>query len=73
MHRSVECLDLLVSNGANFQIKDNFLRTPLHLAASKGQYQCLYTLAGIGSSVNEQDIDGCTPLHLAAAYDMEGQ
>lgn len=71
--RSVECLDLLVSNGANFNLVDNLERTPLHLAAAQGKYPCLYTLAGIGSAVNKQDVDGCTPLHLAAAHDKEGR
>lgn len=71
--RSVECLDLLVSTGANFQIVDSFKRTPLHLAAAQGRFPCLFTLAGYGSSVNEQDCDGCTPLHLAAAFDKEGR
>jgi ankyrin repeat protein len=69
----VECLDLLVSNGADFQIKDNIGRLPLHYAASQGHYQCIFTLVGIGSPTNSVDMEGCTPLHLACGYDTEGK
>lgn len=71
--RSYECLDLLVSNGAEFKITDNLQRLPIHYAASQGHYQCVFTLVGIGSSVNDIDIEGCAPLHLAAAYDLDGK
>lgn len=73
MLRSYECLDLLVSNGADFKIFDNIQRLPVHYAASQGHYQCIFTLVGIGSPVNAVDLEGCTPLHLAAAYDHEGK
>jgi hypothetical protein len=33
----------------------------------------VFTLVGIGSQVNKQDVDGCTPLHQAAAQDLEGK
>lgn len=71
--RSVDCLDLLVSSGANFQLQDAKNRIPLHYAAAQGQYPCVFTLVGIGSQVNKQDMDGCTPLHQAAAQDLEGK
>lgn len=71
--RSVECLDLLVSSGADFQMKDNIGRLPLHYAASQGHYQCVFTLVGIGSLTNCIDLEGCTPLHLASGYDVEGK
>jgi serine/threonine-protein phosphatase 6 regulatory ankyrin repeat subunit A len=71
--RSVDCLDLLVSSGANFQLQDAQSRIPLHYAAAQGQYPCVFTLVGIGSQVNKQDVDGCTPLHHAAAQDVEGK
>ena len=69
----MECLDLLVSSGANFQLHDAQCRIPLHYAAAQGQYPCVFTLVGIGSQVNKQDVDGCTPLHQAAAQDQEGR
>jgi ankyrin repeat protein len=71
--RSVDCLDLLVSSGANFQLQDAQCRTPLHYAAAHCQYPCVFTLVGIGSHVNKQDVDGCTPLHQAAAQDLDGK
>ncbi|KAJ9592428.1 hypothetical protein L9F63_015844, partial [Diploptera punctata] len=70
---SVDCLDLLVSSGANFQLQDAQYRIPLHYAAAQGQYPCVYALVGIGSQVNKQDVDGCTPLHQAAAQDVDGK
>lgn len=70
---SVECLDLLVSNGANFQLADSIGRIPLHYSAAHGHFNCVFTLVGIGSNVNLPDKEGCTALHLAACYDIEGK
>lgn len=64
---SVDCLDLLLSSGANFRLTDNDNRLALHYAASQGHYLCVFTLVGFGSDSNAQDVDGATPLHLAAA------
>lgn len=64
---SVDCLDLLLSSGANFRLTDNDSRLALHHAASQGHYPCVFTLVGFGSDSNAQDVDGATPLHLAAA------
>lgn len=69
----MECLDLLVSNGANFHLLDKIGRTPLHYASVQGHYPCVFTLVGLGSSVNLCDAEGCSPLHLAAAYDVKGE
>lgn len=66
-------MDLLVSKGGDFLVKDNLERLPLHYAASQGHYQCVFTLVGIGSPTNATDIEGCTPLHLAAGYDLDGK
>lgn len=73
LFRSVDCLDLLVSNGANFNLMDGIGRIPLHYAASQGHYPCVFTLVGLGSSVNMCDLEGCSALHLAAAYDLKGE
>ena len=64
---SVDCLDLLLSSGANFRLSDNDNRLALHYAASQGHYLCVFTLVGYGSDPNAQDINGATSLHLAAA------
>lgn len=52
--RSIECLDLLTSNGADFKLKDNFERLPLHYAAAQAHFQCVFTLVGIGSPINDR-------------------
>ncbi|NWX94232.1 ANR52 phosphatase, partial [Nothoprocta pentlandii] len=67
--RNVECLNLLLSSGADLRRRDKFGRTPLHYAAANGSYQCTVTLVTAGASINEADCKGCTPLHYAAASD----
>lgn len=69
----MDCLDLLVSSGAAFQVPDVHLRTPLHYAAEQGHLSCLFTLVGQGARVNQQDKYGCSSLHLAARGDTEGK
>lgn len=69
----MECLDLLVSSKANFQLADNIGRLPLHYAVLDGHYQCTFTLVGIGSHVDAVDAEGCSPLHLSAAHDFSGK
>uniref|UniRef100_A0A671LG06 Serine/threonine-protein phosphatase 6 regulatory ankyrin repeat subunit A-like n=1 Tax=Sinocyclocheilus anshuiensis TaxID=1608454 RepID=A0A671LG06_9TELE len=69
---NLECLNLLLNTGADFNRKDSFGRTPLHYAASNCNYQCLFALVGSGANVNELDKRGCTPLHYAAASDADG-
>ncbi|KAH0547044.1 serine/threonine-protein phosphatase 6 regulatory ankyrin repeat subunit A-like isoform X2 [Cotesia glomerata] len=63
---SVDCLDLLLSSGANFRLSDNDNRLALHYAANQGHYLCVFTLVGYGSDPNAQDVNGATCLHLAA-------
>ncbi|XP_038020109.1 serine/threonine-protein phosphatase 6 regulatory ankyrin repeat subunit C-like [Motacilla alba alba] len=66
---NVECLNLLLSSGADLRRRDKFGRTPLHYAAANGSYQCTVTLVTAGATVNEADGKGCTALHYAAASD----
>uniref|UniRef100_A0A673HGP3 Serine/threonine-protein phosphatase 6 regulatory ankyrin repeat subunit A n=1 Tax=Sinocyclocheilus rhinocerous TaxID=307959 RepID=A0A673HGP3_9TELE len=70
---NLECLNLLLNTGADFNRKDSFGRTPLHYAAANCNYQCLFALVGSGANVNELDKRGCTPLHYAAASDADGK
>uniref|UniRef100_A0A8C9RUE2 Ankyrin repeat domain 28 n=1 Tax=Scleropages formosus TaxID=113540 RepID=A0A8C9RUE2_SCLFO len=71
--RNLECLNLLLNTGADFNRKDKFGRTPLHYAAANCNYQCLFALVGSGASVNDLDERGCSPLHYAAASDTDGK
>ncbi|XP_078064916.1 serine/threonine-protein phosphatase 6 regulatory ankyrin repeat subunit C-like, partial [Mustelus asterias] len=64
---NVECLNLLLSSGADLRKEDKFGRSPLHYAAANGRYQCTVTLITAGASVTATDGRGCTPLHYAAA------
>ncbi|KAG8039491.1 hypothetical protein G9C98_008134 [Cotesia typhae] len=66
LHLSLDCLDLLLSSGANFRLSDNDNRLALHYAANQGHYLCVFTLVGYGSDPNAQDVNGATCLHLAA-------
>lgn len=71
--RAVECVDLLVSSGADFKLSDDVGRTALHYAAAQGFFFCVFTLVGVGGAVNQVDEEGCAALHLAAAYDVDGR
>uniref|UniRef100_A0A8C6K9Y3 Ankyrin repeat domain 28 n=1 Tax=Nothobranchius furzeri TaxID=105023 RepID=A0A8C6K9Y3_NOTFU len=70
---NLECLNLLLNTGADFNRKDGFGRTPLHYAAANCNYHCLFALVGSGAGVNDLDERGCTPLHYAAASDTDGK
>uniref|UniRef100_A0A8C7LD55 Ankyrin repeat domain 28 n=1 Tax=Oncorhynchus kisutch TaxID=8019 RepID=A0A8C7LD55_ONCKI len=70
---NLDCLNLLLNTGADFNRKDSFGRSPLHYAAANCNYQCLFALVGSGASVNDLDKRGCTPLHYAAASDTDGK
>ncbi|XP_030832420.1 ankycorbin [Strongylocentrotus purpuratus] len=41
-------------------------RTPLHVAAQKGQYPCLEVLLQLGANPRASDGQGCTALHCAS-------
>ncbi|TKC46429.1 hypothetical protein EI555_015615, partial [Monodon monoceros] len=71
--KNLECLNLLLNTGADFNKKDKFGRSPLHYAAANCNYQCLFALVGSGASVNDLDERGCTPLHYAATSDTDGK
>ncbi|KAJ3609681.1 hypothetical protein NHX12_024194 [Muraenolepis orangiensis] len=70
---NLECVDLLLNAGADFNRRDNFGRSPLHYAAANCNHHCVLALVGSGSSVNELDKRGCSSLHYAAAGDAEGK
>uniref|UniRef100_A0A665UFP3 Serine/threonine-protein phosphatase 6 regulatory ankyrin repeat subunit C-like n=1 Tax=Echeneis naucrates TaxID=173247 RepID=A0A665UFP3_ECHNA len=64
---NVDCLNLLLNNGADVDIKDILGRSPLHYAAANGNSHCTISLVRAGANVNGLDLMGCSPLHYAAA------
>ncbi|XP_045076160.1 serine/threonine-protein phosphatase 6 regulatory ankyrin repeat subunit A-like [Coregonus clupeaformis] len=65
----VECVDVLIDQGASILVKDFTLkRTPIHAAATNGHSECLRLLIGnadLQSAVDVQDGNGQTPLMLS--------
>lgn len=57
---------LLLANGAQINIKDDFGRTPLHIASVRYDEEIVKTLINNGADVNVKDKKGMTPLHWAA-------
>jgi len=50
---------------------DPFWHTPLHLAAAKGQSECVALLLEAGARANARNKPGATPLRLAASNESE--
>lgn len=58
----IEQIQLLISRGAEVNVKDKFGETPLHIAADKGYKNIAELLIINGANVNASDEDGYTPL-----------
>ena len=56
---------ILVYRGANIQAKDILGRTPLHVAAEKGQTDTVHYLLDHGADVNSRDRSGLLALYCA--------
>jgi ankyrin repeat protein len=56
---------LLLKNGADIHVRDNFGRTALSYAAYVGDAARVKALLSRGMKVNEKDLDGLTPLFYA--------
>ncbi|OXB54970.1 hypothetical protein ASZ78_012746 [Callipepla squamata] len=65
----VECVDVLINQGASILVKDYVVkRTPIHAAATNGHSECLRLLIGNAepqNAVDIQDGNGQTPLMLS--------
>ncbi|CAM8879763.1 unnamed protein product [Rhodiola kirilowii] len=60
-------VDILLSRGADVNLKNDGGRTALHYAASKGWVKIAEALISHGAKINLKDKVGCTPLHRAAS------
>lgn len=54
--------------GANVNVADYDMRTPLHLAAAEGRLPCAQLLVDSGADVNAKDRFGATPLREAILF-----
>ena len=65
----LEGMKLLIDKGADINLQDIYLRTPLHLACenvgSSVHHDCVQYLLANGASVHFRDVYGRTPLHVA--------
>jgi ankyrin repeat protein len=64
----LDLISILVKHGANVNIQDNRLRTPLHRAAEYGQLQAVLLLLKYGADPNIKDYNGWTPADRAALH-----
>lgn len=63
--RIAKCTRILMSHGADVNIRDNERVTPLHMAAAHGYYEAVQHLIE-KADIDAQDADGSTPLFYAA-------
>ena len=61
-----ECLELLLSHGADPNIRDSNQGTAAHWASFKNNAECLHLLLQNGADVNARDFNNATPLSWAA-------
>lgn len=61
-------LKLMITNGANVDVRTNNGNTPLHLAAVFGQAKTALILVKAGANIHARDNNGYMPLHLAVVY-----
>lgn len=64
----LDLIGILVKHGADVNIQDNRLRTPLHRAAQYGQLQAVLLLLKYGTDPNIKDCNGWTPADRAGAH-----
>jgi hypothetical protein len=63
-----DLISILVKHGANVNIQDNRLRTPLHRAAQYGELQAVLLLLKYRADPNIKDYNGWTPADRAALH-----
>jgi ankyrin repeat protein len=60
-----ECMEILISHGANVNSQNNAGRTPLHLAVELSDIPCAEVLLKHGARMDLKDFDGETAIMLA--------
>lgn len=65
---NLDMIAILVRNGADVNVTDGYLRTPLHRAAQFGHVQAVQLLLRLGANPNAQDENGWTPLDRGRAH-----
>ena len=60
------CCRFLLAAGVPLDIKSKLGLTPLHMAAEKGQLNCVRQLRTLGADHLHRNSDGMTPMHRAA-------
>jgi ankyrin repeat protein len=68
LYNNERCLALLLMSGADPNLVDNLLFTPLHLAASRCFAAVVKLLCEQGADVAAQDVESRTPLMLTALH-----
>jgi len=66
-HGSINCLEYLLSNGANPNKKNFVGMTALHWAAYSAREECVKKLLNAGAKIEAKTEDGKTPFHIAAS------
>ena len=66
-----ECLEILISYGADVNSQNDQGQTPLHSAVSQSELACAQVLLKHGSRMDVKDVDGRTPLMLAQSMSDE--
>ena len=68
IHDRVDCVNLLLQNGADVNITDKSKRTPLHFAVNLCLYELIYLLLRHGSDPKLEDDRGLSALDYALSY-----
>ena len=68
IHNRVDCVNLLIENGANLNIQDKNKRTALHFAVNLCLYELMYLLIKYGANPNLKDDKELSPLDYAKEY-----